>query len=59
MSYVLPPNNAIRIICSQDQPEEVRRQLFEMDLELQRRDMNNTPEGGGPVRGWGQGRGRR
>lgn len=56
MSYVLPPNNAIGTICDQDQPESLRKALFDMDLELQLRDFRNTPEGSGPVRGWGGGR---
>lgn len=59
MSYVLPPNNAIAVICSQDQPESLRKTLFDMDLELQQRDFTNTPEGAGPVRGLGIGRSRR
>lgn len=55
MSYVLPPNNNIRIIASQDQPEELRQQLFDTDIKLQLADYRNTPEGGGPVKGWGGG----
>jgi hypothetical protein len=58
MSYVLPPNNAIAAITDLNQPESVRRAIYETDLELQLADYNNTPEGSGPVRGWG-GRGHR
>jgi hypothetical protein len=53
MSYVLPPNNAIAKLLDQDQPEGVRRAVFERDLELQLADFNSTPSGNGSVRGWG------
>lgn len=59
MSYVLPPNNAIAKLLSQDEPEDARRAIAETDLELQNRDINTMKEGNGPVRGWGTGRVRR
>lgn len=55
MSYVLPPNNAIGVITDLNQPEGIRRAIYETDLELQLADFNNTPEGSGPVRGVGRG----
>ena len=58
MSYVMPPNNNIAAIASLSRTDEDRRSLFEVDLALQLADHNNTPGGGGPVRGWG-GRGHR
>lgn len=59
MPYVMPPNNAIRILCDQNSPDEPRRLLFEQGIQIELDDMRNTPGGGGPVRGWGAGRGRR
>jgi hypothetical protein len=58
MSYVLPPNNNIRILCDQNNVDAQRR-AFETDLALQLQDQNNTPGGGGPIRGWGTRGGRR
>lgn len=49
----MPPNNAIAALCSQDTPESVRRSVFEAGLRYELADYNNTPEGSGPVRGWG------
>lgn len=59
MSYVLPPNNAIAKLLSQNETEDARRSISEVDLELQLRDQNTMKEGNGPVRGWGGGRARR
>lgn len=56
MSYVVPPNNAIAAICSQNRTDDQRRSQFETDLQLQLADHNNTPGGAGAVRGWGFGR---
>lgn len=58
MSYVLPPNNNIRILCDQNNVD-AQRLAYETDLKLQLADFDNTPGGGGPVRGWGTGRRRR
>lgn len=58
MSYHMPPNNAIAAICSQNRTDADRRELFDVDLQLQLADYTNTPAGVGPVRGWG-GRGHR
>lgn len=56
----MPPNNAIAAICSQNRTDADRRGLFDVDLQLQLSDVNNTPAGGGPLRGWsGRSRGRR
>lgn len=57
MSYIMPPNNNIAALCSQDRTDADRRELFEVDLRLQLADASNTPGGVGPLRGWG-GRGR-
>ena len=58
MSYVMPPNNNIAAICSQDRTDADRRGMFDVDLQLQLADFNNTPGGVGPLRGWGaRGRG--
>lgn len=51
--YVMPPNNAIANLCSQDQPESVRRAVFEAGLRLELGDYSNTPDGQGVVKGWG------
>lgn len=60
MSYVMPPNNNVKPICSQDRTDDERRSQFETDLQLQLADFNNTPEGSGAIRGWGtRGRTRR
>ncbi len=59
MSYVLPPNNAIAKLLSQNEPEDARAAAAETDLELQLRDNNTMKEGNGPVRGWGGGSARR
>lgn len=56
MSYVLPPNNAIAKLLDQNQPEDARRAISDVDLELQLRDFRTMKEGNGPVRGWGYGR---
>lgn len=53
MSYVMPPNNNIAALCSQNRTDDERRPLFETDLELQLADHNNTPGGYGAIRGWG------
>ena len=59
MSYVLPPNNAIAKLLSQNEPEDARAAITQTDIELQLRDHNTMKEGNGPVRGWGYGRKRR
>jgi hypothetical protein len=59
MSYVLPPNNAIAAICSQDRTDADRRPMFDRDMQLQLSDYSNTPGGAGPARGWGYRGGRR
>lgn len=56
--YVLPPNNALAAITSLDQPESIRRGLYELDVQLQNANHNNTPGGAGAIRGWGAGRSR-
>lgn len=60
MSYVMPPNNAIAAIASQNLPQSIQRSVFELGVRFELADFNNTPAGGGPVRGWGRlSRGRR
>lgn len=54
----MPPNNNIAAVCSERRTDDDRRSQFETDLALQLADHNNTPEGGGAIRGWGT-RGRR
>lgn len=54
MSYVMPPNNAIAALCSQNTPEGVRRSVFEAGLRFDLADFNNTPGGQGVVRGAGR-----
>lgn len=54
MSYVLPPNNDIAKIANQDQPEQVRKDLFDTDLRLQLEDFRSVNERRGPVKGWGR-----
>lgn len=54
MSYVMPPNNAIAALCDPNQPESVRRSVFEAGLKYELADYSNTPGGAGVVRGWGR-----
>lgn len=54
MSYVMPPNNNIKVLCSQDQPVELQRSVFLLGVAFELADYTNTPAGGGPVRGWGR-----
>ena len=53
MSYVMPPNNNIRAIASQNLPVEQQKAIFDLGIRFELADINNTPSGQGVVRGWG------
>lgn len=54
MSYVLPPNNDIKKLADQDQPDAVRKDLFDTDLRLELEDFRSVNGSRGPVKGWGR-----
>lgn len=61
MSYHLPPPGnqaAINRLCGPSPPNgpldpAVRQEIYDTDLKLQTRSINNEPEGAGVAYGWG------